>query len=109
MSLARQFAAIGQVASAPVEEETITILPNGAAFQAKVYPYQEIGITDDLGPDLRGALTVESRNFSVLPSIAVNTKLLIYGYTWNVILSGDPITGAIHWKIHVKREAPQDQ
>lgn len=65
MSLARQYAAVGQNATAAFEEEDVTHLPTKKIFRAKIVPVADVELNVALGRDAREAVTFHFRDQSV--------------------------------------------
>ena|ERR1035437_888257 len=82
MSLARQYAAVGQNATAAFEEEDCTNLRTGLPFRAKIEPIGDIELNTELGRDPRASDYFHVRDRTVeintLDEIsALGTKFMI--------------------------------
>ena len=62
MSLARQYAAVGQMATAAIEEETITNERTNKSFLAKVQPVTDITLLEALGQEGREVVSIHTRD-----------------------------------------------
>jgi hypothetical protein len=62
VSLVRQFAAVGQNATAAFEEETITNERTGKSFLAKVQPITDLALLEAIGQDSREVVTIHTRD-----------------------------------------------
>ncbi len=76
MSLARQFAAAGQAATAPFEEESVTNLRTNRKFRAKTPPISDIELLTELSLDNREACMVHTTDRAAVDEIGDRMEYL---------------------------------
>jgi hypothetical protein len=89
MSLARDFAAVGQMATAPFEEEVVTNLRTGKTFAAKVQPFAEFELDTSLGRDARESDTFHVLDRAAAADIRKGDELATLGSKFEVLRRED--------------------
>jgi len=79
MSLARQFAAVGQQATAAFEEELCTVLRTGKTFMAKIQPLGDAALNELAGVDPRATDMFHVRDRSMAGQILANDVIQALG------------------------------
>jgi hypothetical protein len=90
MSLGRELAAVGQMATAPFEEEDlVTNLRTGKTFAAKVQPFAEFELDTTQGRDARESITVHVRDRAAAADIRPGDELATLGSKFAVLRRED--------------------
>lgn len=85
MSLARQFAAIGQNATAAFEEEDCKNLRTGLPFRAKIQPISDIELLTELGLDNREVCMIHTRDAAAAKCINDQELISFLDKKWRVV------------------------
>jgi len=110
MSLARNFAAVGQQATAAFEEEDVVNLKTGKSFRAKISTIQDISLNTEMGIDPHATDIFYVRDRSLLGTILANQQLLALGAKFMVLPKNDPDNPvSLHLEYHCMKLGPKDQ
>jgi len=85
MSLARQFAAAGQIATAAIEEDEVKNLTNGRNFRAKIEPISDIELLTELGVDNREVVMIHTRDSAAAAEINSQDVMSAIGRKFKMI------------------------
>lgn len=85
MSLARQYAAVGQLATAAIEEEDCRNLRTNRLFRAKVPPISDIELLTELAKDNREACRLHTRDQVAAMEINDQEILEFLGSKWRAV------------------------
>lgn len=108
MSLARQFAAVGQNATAAFEEEDCINLRTGFQFRAKIEPIGDLELNTELGRDPRSSDYFHIRDSSA--DIISNDKISALGKTFQILTANAPDNAAsLHRKFTAMQLTDKDQ
>lgn len=102
MSLARQFAAVGQSATAAFEEEDCKILRTNKTFRAKIVPIADIALNETIGKDPRATDTFYIRDTAMLRDINANEIVSALGSKFMLIPNKAPNNPA---SLHIEYDA----
>lgn len=102
MSLARQFAAVGQSATAAFEEEDCVNLRTKQPFRAKIEPIADLELNSELGRDPRSSDYFHIRDAAVV--ILANDIISALGRQFKILPSHAPDNAA---SLHRKFQAMQ--
>ena len=102
MSLARQFAAVGQSATAAFEEEDCKNLRTNMAFRAKLEPIGDLELNTELGRDPRSSDYFHVRDATV--DIMAGDEIAALGRTFKILPANAPDNAA---SLHRKFTAMQ--
>jgi hypothetical protein len=105
MSLARDFAAVGQIATAPFEEEVVTNLRSGKSFTAKVQPFAELELDSQQGRDARESDTVHVADRAAAADIRKGDQLATLGSKFEVLRREDN-PGSLHVEFRCMKIVP---
>lgn len=109
MSLARDFAAVGQMATAAFEEEIVRNLRTGAIFRAKVAPIQDTSLNSELGIDPRATDIFYVRDKTVLGFTRAGDQFAALGAKFLVLPKNDPDNPAsLHLEYHCMKLTNKD-
>lgn len=92
MSLVRQYAAVGQNATAAFEEEDCQNLRTGLPFRAKIEPVGDLELSTELGGDPRASDYFHIRDNSA--AINAGDEISAIGRTFKILPSGAPDNAA---------------
>lgn len=105
MSLVRDLTAVGQMATAPFEEDLVTNLRSGKIFNAKIEPVVELELDTDLGRDARESDNFHVRDRAAAADIRKGDQLLALGSKFEVLRrKDDPAT--LHIEFRAMRLVP---
>lgn len=89
MSLVRDMAAVGQLATADYEEEVCKNLRTGLSFRAKVQPIADMELNTELGRDAREAVTLHLRDRDAAAAQNMGDKIEAIGQTFQIVRRTD--------------------
>jgi len=107
MSLARQIAAVGQLATAAIEEEVCRNLRTSLCFRAKIEPIEDIALNTELGRDARASDYFHVRDATV--EILAGDRIEAFGNTFVILPGNAPDHAAsLHLKFTAMQLGTQD-
>jgi|SRR5581483_2547665 len=110
MSLARNFAAVGQQATAAFEEEDVVNLKTGLTFRAKISNIQDTSLNTSAGIDPRATDIFYVRDRSQFGKILANQQLAALGAKFLVLPKNDPNNPvSLHLEYHCMKLGPRDK
>lgn len=107
MSLARNFSAVGQQATAVFEEEDVLNLRTNVVFRAKISPIQDTSLNTELGIDPRATDIFYVRDRRVCSKTIPGDQFSALGATFTVLPANDPDNPAsLHLEYHCMKIVP---